>query len=340
MPAPATLRATADCQVQAERAGTVQLPSRKLIAVCIGPNSWQKWEQSQQQQAPPQVGDDDLDKLTADQMSFYRLIDRPLPAPMDRAAYHRIAGEVVNLMAEGTEACPESLLSQFLVGFGNIVGRNLPLKAEELRDCADTSVDIACGLGEKVYVAGLSAGGTMAAWVAQNRSDVTRVLLIAPALGLPLLETLRFQWVMALLLPRIPDIRTEWYYRSAPTHTYLGVPSGTLGQMLRLSKATFAGALHQAPKVQDVALVTVEGDEAVSNLVTSRLIGLWQKKGLAHFASKEFPKTMNIEHDMIDPSQKNQQTDIVYPVLVKLLNAPLQRTLRSHTIWPYRPKAL
>jgi len=110
--------------------------------------------------------------------------------------------------------------------------------------------------------------------------------------------------------------------------------------MLRLSKATFAGALHQAPKVQDVALVTVEGDEAVSNLVTSRLIGLWQKKGLAHFASKEFPKTMNIEHDMIDPSQKNQQTDIVYPVLVKLLNAPLQRTLRSHTIWPYRPKAL
>ena len=151
---------------------------------------------------------------------------------------------------------------------------------------------------------------------------VTRVLLIAPALGLPLRETLRFQWVMALLLPRIPDIRAEWYYRSAPTHTYLGVPSGALGQMLRLSKATFAGALHQAPKVQDVALVTVEGDEAVSNLVTSRLIGLWQKKGLAHFASKEFPKTMNIEHDMIDLSQKNQQTDIVYPVLVKLLNAP------------------
>src|SRR5215475_1348558 len=28
-----------------------------------------------------------------------------------------------------------------------------PLKAEELRDCADASVDIACGLGEKVSVA-------------------------------------------------------------------------------------------------------------------------------------------------------------------------------------------
>jgi len=51
-------------------------------------------------------------------------------------------------------------------------------------------------------------------------------------------------------------------------------------------------------------------------------MGLWRKKGLVRFASVEFPKAMKIEHDMIDPAQKNQQTDIVYPVLVKLLNAP------------------
>jgi pimeloyl-ACP methyl ester carboxylesterase len=196
------------------------------------------------------------------------------------------------------------------------------LKAEELRDCADTSVDIACGLGEKVYVAGLSAGGTMAAWVAQNRSEVARVLLIAPALGLTLRENLRSQWVMALLFPLIPDIRTDWYYTSAPTHTYTGFSSRALGQLLRLSKATFAGAFHQAPKVQDVALVTSQSDDAVSDFVTWRLVGLWRKKGLVRFASVDFPEVMKIEHDMIDPAQKNQQTDIVYPVLVKLLNAP------------------
>jgi esterase/lipase len=45
-----------------------------------------------------------------------------------------------------------------------------PLKAEELRDCADASVDIACGLAQKVYVARLSAGGTLSAWIAQNRT--------------------------------------------------------------------------------------------------------------------------------------------------------------------------
>jgi esterase/lipase len=197
-----------------------------------------------------------------------------------------------------------------------------PLKAEELRDCADASVDIACGLGEKVYVAGLSGGGTMAAWVAQNRSEVARVLLIAPAMGLTLRENLRSQWVMALLFPLMPDIRTARDYTSPPTHTYTGFSSRSLGQVLRLSKATFAGAFHQAPKVQDVALVTSRSDNSVSDSVTWRLVGLWRQKGLVRFASVDFPKVMKIGHDMIDPAQKNQQTDIVYPVIVSLLSAP------------------
>ena len=58
------------------------------------------------------------------------------------------------------------------------------LRAEELRECADTSVNIATGLGDKIYVGGLSAGGVMAAWIAENRKEVSRVLLIAPALVL------------------------------------------------------------------------------------------------------------------------------------------------------------
>jgi pimeloyl-ACP methyl ester carboxylesterase len=134
-----------------------------------------------------------------------------------------------------------------------------PLKAEELRDCADISVDIACGLGQKVYVAGLSAGGTLAAWIAQNRSEVTRAVLIAPALGFTRREGTRFQKAMALLLPLIPDIRTDWYSVDphAPEHTYPGFSSRALGQLLRLSVATFAGAFDRTPQVQDIALVTM-----------------------------------------------------------------------------------
>ena len=74
-----------------------------------------------------------------------------------------------------------------------------PIRAEELRDCADVSVDIACGLGKKVYVAGLSAGGTLSAWIAQNRPEVTRTVLIAPALGFSRREGTRLQKGLALL---------------------------------------------------------------------------------------------------------------------------------------------
>jgi pimeloyl-ACP methyl ester carboxylesterase len=125
-----------------------------------------------------------------------------------------------------------------------------PLKAEELRDCADTSVEIMCGLGRKVYVAGLSAGGTLAAWIAQNRSEVTRAILIAPALGLTRREGTRLQKGMALLLPLLPDIRTDWFSTDphAPDHAYPGFSSRALGQLLRLSVATFAGAFDRAPR--------------------------------------------------------------------------------------------
>jgi hypothetical protein len=60
----------------------------------------------------------------------------------------------------------------------------------------------------------------------------------------------------------------------------------------------------------------------VSDLLAWQLIGLWRSKGLKKFAAVDFPKKMKIEHDMIDPVQKNQQIEIVYPVIISLLNAP------------------
>jgi hypothetical protein len=86
--------------------------------------------------------------------------------------------------------------------------------------------------------------------------------------------------------------------------------------------ATFAEAFDHAPRVQDVVLITSKSDEAVSDFLAWQLIGLWRSKGLFKFAAVDFPKAMEIDHDMIDPTHKNQQTEIVYPVIVGLLNAP------------------
>jgi hypothetical protein len=92
---------------------------------------------------------------------------------------------------------------------------------------------------------------------------------------------------------------------------FSGFSSKALGQLVRLSVATFAGALDRAPRVQDVVLVTSKSDDAVSDFLAWQLIGLWRSKGPIKFAAVDFPKAMKIKHDMIDPAQINQQTQTV-----------------------------
>ena len=50
-------------------------------------------------------------------------VSRLWPEPLGEAAYHGLAGEFVRLVAPHTEADPAGLLVQFLVAYGNIVGR-------------------------------------------------------------------------------------------------------------------------------------------------------------------------------------------------------------------------
>jgi pimeloyl-ACP methyl ester carboxylesterase len=167
------------------------------------------------------------------------------------------------------------------------------LRAEELRDCADTSVDIAAGLGEKVYVGGLSAGGVMAAWIAQNRKEVSRALLIAPSLVLGRRAGTLGGRFGVFFIACVPDIPTDFFsVNSAAEYAYPGFSAKALGQLLRMSLATFGDAFKKPPAVQDVILVTSESDHTVSNFATWQLIGLWHGKGLQKFVNFDFPHEM------------------------------------------------
>jgi len=73
--------------------------------------------------------------------------------------------------------------------------------------------------------------------------------------------------------------------------------------------------------VQDVVLVNSRSDKSVSDYLAWRLMSLWRTEELFKIAAVDFPKAMKIDHDMIDPTQKFQQTEIVYPVLISVMNA-------------------
>jgi pimeloyl-ACP methyl ester carboxylesterase len=198
------------------------------------------------------------------------------------------------------------------------------IRAEELRDCADRSVDIAAGLGDKIFVGGLSAGGVLAAWIAENRKEVSRVLLIAPALVLGRRAGSFSDRVAIFLIAWVPAIPFDIYAPDpeAPQYAYPGFSAKALGQLLKFSLATNGEALEKPAAVQHIDLVTTAIDHLGSDFATWKLIGFWRAKGLRQFVSIDFPKEMKVPHDMVDPAHQGQKTDVVHPVLVDLMNAP------------------
>jgi len=195
------------------------------------------------------------------------------------------------------------------------------LRAEELRDFGDRVVDIAAGLGDEVVIAGISAGGIVAAWAGQYRPELAKSILIAPSLGFG-----AFSGKVQLLLMNValvlPDIATQRFTKvdRAMPYAYIGWSSRALGEVLRLGLATFLAALKQRPVVQNLLIITNANDPAVNNGLTRQLVSLWQTRGLQQVTFYEFDRSEGLEHDLIDPNNPKQRVDMVYPILLDLLS--------------------
>ena len=203
------------------------------------------------------------------------------------------------------------------------------LRAEELRDFADRIVDVAAGLGERVTIVGLSAGGIVAAWTAQYRPEVAKAVLIAPSLGFG-----RYgQWLQLVfmnLMLALPDVETHNLSRFMGVsgfiraerpmpYAYIGWSSRALGEVLRLGMATARAAVHTRPACQHLVVITNANDMAVSNQLTRQLVSLWQARGLHRVEYFELEKEQGLPHDLIDPNNPEQRIDLVYPILLDLV---------------------
>jgi alpha-beta hydrolase superfamily lysophospholipase len=197
------------------------------------------------------------------------------------------------------------------------------LTAEELLRFSDAQVDIACGLGDTLVVAGLSLGGLQAAWAAQTRPEVDRVVLISPLFGLalvprPLLAPLRQFWLCT------PNEFLWWDPRvrealPGPRHVYPRYATRALAEALREASAVARDVGRRAPAAHSVLVVTVAGDQAVDNAETGRVVRAWRRHGGGRVVTYEFPRSWRLGHDIIDPQQPYQRVALVYPVLERLI---------------------
>ena len=196
------------------------------------------------------------------------------------------------------------------------------LTAEELAVYADQAVDIARGLGGKVFMMGLSAGGVTTAWAAQHRSDIDLAVIISPAFGFKKIPA-PFTAAAMNFYTILPDA-LEWWdpllrEKAPPAHTYPLYSRHALVEILRLGFATLNDARHHPPAAKKIIVVLNANDIMINNESTDNIIKVWLADK-ANLTTYKFKADLKLGHDLIDPSQPNQRIDIVYPRLMELIN--------------------
>ncbi len=237
----------------------------------------------------------------------------------------------VLVIFHGLSNCPHQFyeLGQVFydAGYNVVIGRfpatahtsrdpkHLVFRAEELRAMADTTVDIAHGLGDHIFAMGLSGGGTAASFVAQFRSDVDRVVTIAPFFGLAHAPTWLNEWCINLLT-RLPSMPLR-----GPTmipYAYKGNTTKAIGETMRLGEAVRRTAVNNPMLAGSLVMVNNNKDAIVSNTMSRAMLELWRSHG-ADAQEFVFDVKYGLAHDVVDVHDPAHNTELVYPVLFDLM---------------------
>ncbi len=196
------------------------------------------------------------------------------------------------------------------------------LRKRDLINWSAASAEIAAGLGERAVVAGLSVGGACAAWVAQNVAAIDRTLVISPLLRTPAVPA-RFTRPAAALFGLLPN-QWRWWdpvlkdARSAPDFSYPRLATRAVAAALGLSLAVMDCAMQRAAAVKQVTLVLNENDKVVDNAAIREVYDAWIEHG-TDARLHVFAREAGLTHDLIGAEHPEQHVDVVYPVMLKLI---------------------
>jgi len=196
------------------------------------------------------------------------------------------------------------------------------LTAEEIVMLAAESSDILHGLGEETILIGFSTGGSGAAWAAQHRGDLDRVVLVAPALALRGVPV-ALQRPLANLLAWMPATSIWWdpvrkFDLPGPPHAYPRAGSTVVSQLLRLGLLVHRQARRQVFAARNVTVITNPNDETVDNTRTYAVLKEWRRQGMV-VEEWRFPNAWGLVHDLFDPTKVEQQIERTYPQLLEWL---------------------
>jgi carboxylesterase len=202
-----------------------------------------------------------------------------------------------------------------------LTGELSSLTAAELASYGNEVIDIAHGLGDVVDVAGISAGGVVTAWAAQNRSDVNLAVVISPAFGFKQIPT-PLTTPAINLISVLPESYSWWdpslQMETLPSYAYPRYSRHALAQIVRLGFSIQGAARRTRPAARRIIVVTNANEPSVNNELTGQVVASWRAHA-ADIAIYEFSSELGLPHDLIDPNQPDQRTDVVYPTIIGLV---------------------
>lgn len=191
------------------------------------------------------------------------------------------------------------------------------VRGDELARFADSTAEIARGLGDTIVVVGLSAGGVLAGWIAQFHPEIQRAVLIAPAIG-PGRVADDEGAGLVILASKLPDIeRATGPIDSMRPENIPGITTRGLAELLRLGKRVHDGAEAAPPGARDIVFLLNERDHTVSESAAVDLAQRWLDRG-ATVAAYRFRATEKLPHNVLELTSHGGNTDLVYPVVEAL----------------------
>lgn len=209
------------------------------------------------------------------------------------------------------------------------------MTADSLTRIADLAVNAATGLGDTVIVFGVSLGGVLTSWVAQNR-PIDRAVIASPALGLSHLSTTLQTPAMNMML-RVPN-----YSRNDPPDTLrpdrtLGWSTRGVGEMLKLGTSVRRAADHKAPVARDIRVLANLSDMTVNRSAIDELVDHWQQKGApVHYY--ELADTLKLPHDIVDPDEATARTNLSDPIILALIRGGTPSSTQGVRVIPRVPE--
>ncbi|HEV3155500.1 MAG TPA: alpha/beta fold hydrolase [Candidatus Baltobacteraceae bacterium] len=196
------------------------------------------------------------------------------------------------------------------------------MNVRQLKACAEESLRIVRGLGERVCVSGFSLGGLLAAYLGQVH-HVYRIVAIVPFMGVAFVPSafrLRLaNWVLAR-----PN-RFLWWdpiarERQLPAHGYPRYASHAIAHGLALAHEVLDDAYRHAPKAEELVVAINVREPAVSNSAIMALVNHWNAHTGGAVRVHRFTD-LPIAHDIIEPKRYPDVAQRVAPVIVELIDA-------------------